>query len=295
MSEKTPEEVLELARQRIASRKAEERIQVWQEKQSHILHERPWLYGFVGIFGTLLLALLFTPGLPLQWKMYAIVHGVCAQQHNIILADMQFPICARNAGIYSSFLVSLCYLWALGRSRAGRIPPWSITAVLGAFVLIMAIDGFNSLFLDMGLPHLYLPRNDLRTLTGMGMGVAIAVTVLLIFNLSLRKDVNDQQPVFKNWLEFSGVLLLNFLVLAAIYGNLEFMFWPLAFLAFFGITGVMYVVNVLLCSVFLGYSGTVTSLVQLARPATLALIPTAVMLASLSYLRYWLEGQGLML
>lgn len=295
MSEKTTEEVLELAHQRIAARKVEERNQTLQQKQVRMHSERPWLYALLGTFAALLLALLFTPGRPLEWKMYAIVHGVCAQQHNIFLADMQFPICARNAGIYSSFLVTLFYLWAIGRGRAGRLPSWPITTVLGAFVVVMGVDGFNSLFLDMGLPHLYTPRNDLRTLTGMGMGVSIAVTVLLIFNLSLRKDVDDQQPVFTTWLELGSVLLLNFLMLAAIYGNLDIMFWPLAFLAFLGITSVMYIVNVLLCSVLLGYSGTVTSLAQLARPAMLALIPTAVMLGSLSYLRFWLEGQGMMM
>lgn len=294
MTDKSTDEVLELAHQRIAARKEQELLQRAQSQQVRTDRDRPWRYVFLGIIAALLLGLLFTPGLPLQWKMYAVVHGICAQQHNIFFGDLQFPICARNSGIYISFLLTLVYLWVLGRSRAGRIPPWSISSALGVFVLIMAIDGFNSLFADLGLPQLYQPRNELRTLTGMGMGVSIAILLLLMLNLTLRKNVDDHQPVLKNWLELGGILLINFLVLVAIYGNLDFMYWPLAFVSFLGIIGVLYIVSLLLVSLFMGYEGSVTSPVQLAMPATIALVPTLVLLAALSLLRFWLEAQGLM-
>ncbi|NJK82408.1 MAG: DUF2085 domain-containing protein, partial [Chloroflexaceae bacterium] len=161
-------------------------------------HQRKWGIIFLVVAATLLAALLFTPGLPLQWKMYAVVHGICAQQHNIFLANMQFPICARNTGIYSSFLVTLGFFFLIGRRRAGKLPHWSLVGVLGLFVAIMGLDGFNSLFYDLGLATLYTPRNDLRTLTGMGMGVSIAVAVLLVFNVALRQDIDEQTPPLKN-------------------------------------------------------------------------------------------------
>jgi uncharacterized membrane protein len=257
--------------------------------------ERPWLWMFLGVFGVLLTALLFWPGVPLEWKLYNVVHGVCAQQHNIILGGAQFPICARNTGIYSSFLITLIYLYAIGRARAGGLPPWSVGIALLVFVAIMAVDGFNSLFVDLGLRYLYIPDNRLRTLTGMGMGVAIAVMLHLVLNKSLRKDVDDFQPILSGWRELLGILTINLLVLAALYGNLGFMFWPLAFIAFFGITGVLYLVCLLLISLVLGYEGKVTRLSQLARPATLALLPTLAMLGAMSWLRFWLEGLGLII
>ncbi len=295
MSEKPPNEVLELARQQIMVRREQEQRQQIQTQQTQMRRERPWRYIFLGIMGTLLLALLFTPGLPLQWKMYAVVHGVCAQQHNIFVGDLQIPICARNSGIYISFLITMLYLWGIGRSCAGRIPPWSISAVLIAFVLIMGVDGFNSLFLDLGLPYLYTPQNELRTLTGMGMGVAVAVILLLILNTTLRQNVDDQQPLLKNWRELGGILLLDFVILVALYGNLELLYWPLAFLSFTGIISVLYLVNLLLASLFMGYEGRVTNLAQLAKPATIALLPTLVMLTALAGLRFWLEAQGLII
>lgn len=257
--------------------------------------ERPWLWMAVGVFGVLLIALLFWPGAPLEWKMYAVVHGICAQQHNIFLGGAQFPLCARNSGIYLSFLLTLGYLYALGRGRAAGLPPWSISLTLLAFVALMGLDGFNSLFVDLGYAGLYLPDNRLRTLTGMGMGISIAVMLHIILNKSLRRDVDDHQRTLTHWGELLGIMGLNFLILVAIYANLSFMFWPLAFLAFFGITGVLYLVSLLLAAMVMGYEGRVTDLRQLARPAVIALIPTALILGSMTTFRFWLEGMGLIL
>lgn len=257
--------------------------------------ERPWLLFFSGVFAVLLGALLFWPGQPLEWKMYAVVHGVCAQQHNIFVDGLQFPLCARNSGIYLSFLLTMLYIYAIGRGRAGGLPPLSIGISLLLFVAIMAVDGFNSLFVDIGRPSLYTPDNFLRTLTGMGMGISIAVMLHLVLVKTLRKDVDDSLPVLKSWWELLGIMAINLLALAAIYGNLGLMFWPLAFLAFFGITGVLYLVSLLLTALVMGYEGRVTAISQLARPATVALVPTLIMLGAMSWLRFWLEGQGLIL
>lgn len=288
MSNPTPDEIIRIAQQRIGERRATEAV-------VQVRRERPWRWFFVALFAVLLAALLFWPGAPLEWKMYAVVHGVCAQQHNIFLGDLQFPLCARNSGIYLSFLLTTLSLYAIGRGRAGGLPPWPIVATLVLFVAIMAVDGFNSLFVDLGQPHLYPPDNFLRTLTGMGMGIAIATILHIVLVKTLRKDVDDLQPVLKNWWELLGIMGLNLLVLAAIYGNLSFMFWPLALLAFFGITGVLYLVALLLTSLVMGYEGTVTDLRQLARPAVVAIVPTLLILGSMSWLRFWLEGMGLVL
>lgn len=187
MSDKTPDEVIRLAQEQIAARRTSAVV-------GRVRRETPWRWLFLSAFGVLMIALLFSPGAPLEWKMYAVVHGICAQQHNIFLGDLQFPLCARNSGIYMSFMLTLIYLFLIGRGRAGRIPPWPITITLLGFVVLMAVDGFNSLFVDLRLPHLYTPMNWLRTLTGMGMGIAIATLLLLIFNVTLRRDVEDQTP-----------------------------------------------------------------------------------------------------
>jgi uncharacterized membrane protein len=295
MSENAAEEVIRLAQKEIAERQEREAHERAERTEGRLRRETPWRWMFAGAGAVLLLALLFSPGAPLQWKMYAVVHGVCAQEHNILLGGLQFPLCARNSGIYMSFLLTLGYIYLIGRGRAGRLPPWPITIALIVFVAIMGVDGFNSLFVDIGQPHLYTPDNRVRTLTGMGMGISIAVLLHIVVNMTLRKDVDDQTPVLKSWWELLGIMAVDLLALAAIYANLGIMFWPLAFAAFFGITGVLYMVSLLLTSLFMGYEGSITSLRQLARPATIAIIPTLIILAAMSYLRFWLEGMGLIL
>jgi uncharacterized membrane protein len=288
MSDRTSDEIIEQARREITARKG-------QAQTERVRRDLPWRYLFLGLLAALLLGLLAWPGTALNWKMYAVVHGVCAQVHNVDVGGVQLPLCARNTGIYSSYLVTTLYLLALGRGRAAKLPPLPVTIVLGLFVVVMAVDGFNSMFRDLFLAHLYTPRNELRTLTGIGLGVALAVAMLVIMNLALRREPDAEQRVMRGWIELGGALLLNLLVLAAIYGNVALMYWPIAVLAWLGIVGILFVVNLLVVALAMRYDGAVTHVAQLARPATVALVVTLAMLGSMSWLRFWLEGQGLIL
>lgn len=288
MTDRTSDEIIEQALHDQQARKA-------QARAERTRGDTPWRYLFVGLAAVLLLALLAWPSAPLSWKLYAVVHGVCAQVHNVNVGGVQLPLCARNTGIYSSFLITTLYLLALGRGRAARIPPLPVTVALGLFVVIMAIDGFNSMLRDLFLPHLYTPRNELRTLTGIGMGVALAVTILLIMNLSLRKDPDTEQRVLGGWLELGGALLVNLLTLAAIYGNVAALYWPIAWAAWLGLVGILFCVNLLVVALAMRYDNAVTHLAQLARPATVALLVTLLLLSSMSWARFWLETNGLIL
>ncbi|NOK59644.1 MAG: DUF2085 domain-containing protein [Chloroflexi bacterium AL-W] len=286
MSDRSSEEIVEMAQAHIDERG----VLVAEQRR---IRDLPWRYAFWGVLGTLLLGLLAWPGTPLDQKMFAVGHGICAQINLVELGGRNLPICARNTGIYGSFLITSLYLLALGRSRAAKLPHWSITAMLGLFVIIMGIDGFNSLFVDLFLPHLYTPQNELRTLTGIGMGTSIAVLLFLILNMALRRDPDTDQPIVANWFEFGGALVLNLLILLALYGNITFMYWPIAIISWVGILGVLFCVNLLIAGVFMGYEAAVTHVVQLARPATLAIVLTVFELSMLAGFRYWLESQGL--
>lgn len=255
---------------------------------------RRWGRIFLAVVAALLLALLFSPGFPLEWKMYAVVHGICAQQNNITVGGLQFPLCARNSGIYLSFILTAIMLYQRGRATAARPPHWSVILVLLLFVAIMGVDGFNSLFRDIGLPTLYEPDNFLRTISGMGMGIAVATLVQLMIVNTLRADADTARRIL-GWRDLGLIIVIDLLALAAIYGNLSITFWPLAFLAFFGIIGVLYSVLVMLTAVIMGYESRVTDLRQLARPATVALIPTLLLMGLMSWLRFWLEAAGLVI
>lgn len=287
MTQHSSDDIINMAQQRIAMREE-------QADQERATRDLPWRYAFWGLLGVLLAGLLFWPSLPLQWKLYAAVHGVCAQIHNVEIGGLQLPICARNTGIYSSFLLSSLVLLALGRKRAAKLPPWPITAVLVLFVVVLGLDGFNSMVVDMGMQPLYQPRNGIRTITGVGLGVTIAVVITLILNMSLRRDADHELPVIKSWLELGGLVLLNLLVVAAMYGNLAFMYWPIAITAWLGITGTLYCVNLLVSGLLMGFENRVVRLAQLAKPATIAIVLTGIELGVLATARFYLEGQGML-
>ncbi|MBC8077416.1 MAG: DUF2085 domain-containing protein [Chloroflexales bacterium] len=291
--DKSPDEVLELARRSIAERKVEAQHAATLQGEARFERERPWRAAFVGAMAVLLAALLFTPGPSVDQKMLMVARGICAQEHTVALGGLIFPICARNTGIYASASITFLFLLLVGRQRAGAIPPLPIALVLVAFVFIMAIDGFNSVFVDLGQTPLYQPQNWLRTLTGLGMGVTLGCTMLLILNSALRQDVRYEQPVLGSWRELGGILAIDFLALAALYGNAGWLYWPLALLAWGGILGVMYGVNLMLVAVFTGYEGKITRPAQLAKPAVIALGTTLLLVLGLAALRLWLESQGL--
>ena len=294
MSDETTDQVLQLAQQRIAARREQERLQAERNPRPALGSARTWRYAFGSTMGMLLLALLFTPGLPLEQKMIVVMQGLCAQEHNIILGGIQFPICARCSGIYISFVITLVYAALRGRGRAARLPSWYITGLLGGFVAVMAIDGINSTFDQIGITLLYPPHNTLRVLSGIGLGVAMAVFVQIVFNQAMRRDVDEHLPPLRDWRDLGAVLVLNFLVMTAIFGNLHFLAWPLAGLAFFGMLFVLFIVNLMLISLVIGYGGTISRLPDLAFPALLALLPTGVLVTGMALLRSWMEAQGMM-
>ena len=85
------------------------------------------------------------------------------------------PFDARMTGIYGGFLVTIVTLAAGRKLFMYGNPPKRIVALLAAFVAVMAIDGFNSLFTDLGLWHPYVPTNTMRVVTGYGVGITLAV------------------------------------------------------------------------------------------------------------------------
>ncbi len=288
MTQPTGDEIVRQAQREIDARKL-------HAAEQRGIDERGWRIIFLGLLGGLLVALVAWPGVPLSWKMYSVVHGVCAQIHNVDVGGIQLPLCARNTGIYASFSSTIIFLLLRGRGRASKLPQLPITVLLVLLAAVMGVDGLNSMARDMLLPHMYTPMNWLRTLTGIGLGTGVAVIVLMIFNLALRRDVQSEQRIIDGWGEFAAVIGCNLLVAIAIYANIAASYWIVATLAWGGIVGVLFVVMLLLTGLLMGYEGQVMRVGQLARPATVALLLTLVILGAMGFGRFYLESQGLML
>jgi uncharacterized membrane protein len=119
---------------------------------------------------------------PLAEKAHAVLHGLCAQipSHTYVLGSQPLPFDARMTGIYSGLAITMIAVAFRTRLRAAALPRRSMLALLVGLVAIMAVDGFNSLFLDMGMSYLYEPRNWLRLVTGAGAGAALGIMLCFL-------------------------------------------------------------------------------------------------------------------
>lgn len=286
MSQESPDKIIELARERIAER---ERIEQQQARKARVEHiqagERFWQALFLAMVAVLLLVLFFWPGATLEWKLYATVHGLVAQKHTIVIDGRELPVCARNLGIYSAYLISLAYLFGRGLGRAAALPSRPILLILGLFMLTMVGDGVNSLLEDTGRVYFYPPRNDLRTITGALFGLALTPIILFVFNRVLRANAEPTRAVL-DWSDLIALLGLNGIFVVAAHSGLSWLFWPLAFLGVIGILSELFTMHLLVAASVMGYRNAITRLTQLARPACLALITTGLFTGGLAWLRF---------
>jgi uncharacterized membrane protein len=191
-----------------------------------------------------LAALAFLPGATLIERLRALDGGVCAQlpSHSFFPGGTQLPLCARDSGTYLGFASAVVILWVSGRGRASRLPPLPIAIVLLLAVAVFGFDGFNSLFNDLGLPHLYQPHNLLRVATGLGTGTAMAAFIVPVANgLIWRKE--DARSSFGSFRELAlmvPVLLLDFL---AVSSPSAFMLYPMALITSAGLLVAVTTVN----------------------------------------------------
>ena len=136
-----------------------------------------WLIaGLAAVYVLALAALAFLPGATLLQRLTVLDSGVCTElvDHTYFPAGQQLPLCARCTGMYLGFAATTLLMWGAGRLRASGFPGRRVALLLGLAIVVMGVDGFNSLFNELHLPHLYQPQNTLRLATGLGTGVAMA-------------------------------------------------------------------------------------------------------------------------
>jgi len=180
--------------------------------------------------------LVLLPGSSLLDRLRWLDSGICAQMptHSFYPGGQELPLCARNTGIYLGFIVTLLTLYATGRGHAQRLPPWPIIAALASGVGILALDGFNSFFLDLGLPHLYQPHNLIRLATGLITGLALATLSLPAMN-RLFWHTYDEQRSISSWTTLLSYIPALVLCFFAVISQNVLVLYPIALLSTAGI------------------------------------------------------------
>lgn len=219
---------------------------------------------------------------------YAICHRITIRSFEAF--DRQLPLCARCTGIYLGVMTGLILLVSGGRAKVTRLPNWRVLVVLGAFVGVLAIDGFNSYFyLFPGFEGVYTPNNTLRLITGVFCGLTLINLLLPIFNSAIWANPDDRPPI-ANLKELAGVCLVAGLVIAAALTRRP------GILLIFGVLSALGVVIVLtmICSVItlalMQRNHTYIQWRELWLPLLIGLTLAIIMIGGIDFLRYTFTG-----
>lgn len=220
----------------------------------------------------------------------AILHGLCAQRpsHSFSVGSELLPFDARMTGIYTGSFCSLVYFLARKRVLSAGTPPLSVIIVLATAVASLAIDGFNALFVDIGLWHPYEPQNAMRFFTGFGTGVAIATLQVWLIGGALWKLASTRrswQRVPELWwtLPVSGIAFLVITIAPSwLYAVLASL---LMLSAWITVTGLVLVIVVSILRIE-ARIGTVS---RLELPMIMSALAALAVIIGLAQFRFWLE------
>ncbi len=178
----------------------------------------------------LLVALPLADGGGFLGGLRGVGYAVCHQipSHSLFIAGQQLPLCARCTGIYLGFLVGLLGLTLLGKLRASRMPPRPVASLLVLALVVMVVDGLNSLLgFFPEAPQLYQPNNLLRLATGMAAGCSLALLLVPLMNEVLWAKPDPWESV-SDLGELAGFGVLVALATVLVYAEQPALLYPIA-------------------------------------------------------------------
>jgi uncharacterized membrane protein len=246
------------------------------------------LYGLGAVYLAALAVLVFAPGGTVLDRLRAMDSGICAQlpTHSFYPAGQQLPLCARNTGVYMGFSATVAVLTLTGRLGSARLPATPVALLLGAAVALMGLDGFNSLFLDLRLPHLYQPHNLLRLATGLGTGTAMAAFLIPVTNgLLWRRD--DPRPSFSGFSQLGVMVPVLLIVFLGVASQAPWLLYPLALIGSAGLVTALSLVNLVMGLAAGGYIARYDRVRQIIPACAIAVALAVGELIALSLFKVW--------
>lgn len=207
----------------------------------------PWINSLLTLlYLALAVIAIWWPQTTLLERLRWLDSGICAQllTHSLYPGGERLPLCSRNTGIYLGFFVTLTILYIRKRGRAQVLPTKSLSIVLSAGILFLAIDGINSFLVDLAAPHLYHPNNLLRLASGLLTGLAMGIFALPVVNGLIWRGNNTLRslPAWAELSWFLPVLLLCFFAAASQSG---WALYPLAILSTLGLLSAVGSINLI--------------------------------------------------
>jgi uncharacterized membrane protein len=119
-------------------------------------------------------------------KILTVGSSVCHQipSHSFSAGDIQFPVCARCAGLYLGSFIGLVYALISGKKKG--IPEKGYLILMTFLFILWAGDGLNSFMSDfINKPFLYQTNNLTRLITGYGMGLVMSTALGTLVNITV--------------------------------------------------------------------------------------------------------------
>jgi hypothetical protein len=183
------------------------------------------------------------------------------------------------------------YVIAASAARAADEGMAPALALLVAGVGSMAVDGTNSLLLDLGLPHLYQPHNDLRLATGLLTGIALAVAIAYMLATTLWRQGFAGRRVVTGVGEFGALVALQLPFAALVRSGAAWLYVPMSLVLVLSATAVVAALALVVLTVVRRRENSYDALGELDGAATAALMTGLVVMALIAGGRFWLEYQ----
>ena len=138
----------------------------------------------------------------LEALFHFVGYGLCHQlsERSFIGGGYQLPVCARDTGIYSGFILGIVAVWLLSRgTKPTELPRWPVLAIIAVFVGLMGYDGITSY---AGLRE---TTNDVRLFTGLITGWGLATITAPMVNTQIWKYPGTGRVV-EGWKRLAGWL-----------------------------------------------------------------------------------------
>jgi uncharacterized membrane protein len=245
----------------------------------------------VGVFAALaLIGFLIAPG-TVASKAHFALHGLCAQRpsHSLQIGETTLPMDARMTGIYLGAAATVVWLIAARRLRASGIPSVSVLVILASFVVALAVDGLNALFLDLRLPTLYEPSNHLRIATGVLAGVALGLAVAHLFASSIWAHSDRKRAVVMKPAELLAPIGTSAAIAMLALSDLPLLYAPFAVGLVVAAVGVFWLFGLVLIALLSDRGWTCRTWSDLAPLALTSLMAAMATVGALSGLRFAAE------
>jgi uncharacterized membrane protein len=246
-----------------------------------------FIIGLGIIYLVIIGGLLFWPGATFLDRLHYLDGGICGQipTHTFTLGDQKLPLCVRCTGMYLGFSLGVLILFLRGRHHAQGLPRPALALTLLSGIAFMGVDGFNSLFTDLNIPHLYQPNNILRLITGLLTGIAMAAFLMPSLNAILWKQRDPRLSVhsFKELgLQILGLVFIGLVALS----QASFLLYPIAIISSIGAIVALSSINLTFVVVITGWTERFETYRQTLPAASIAIFLACCELLGLSWINH---------